>query len=124
MIAALVDNAPATTATASKSTVSIDEDLLKEIQKGYLSNPWCIKLLSASTSLHNISFKNGLWFIGDRLIVPREGTVCEQIFRLAHDSSGHFGFLKSYENIHNSFFWPGMRKDLEFGYIPFCADCM
>ena len=36
----------------------------------------------------------------------------EQIFSLTHNSLGHFGFFKLYESIQNSYFWPGMRKDL------------
>ena len=47
----------------------------------------------------------------------------EQIFRLAHDTLGHFGFHKTYENIRNSYFWPNMRTDLENGYIPSCVPC-
>src|ERR1700679_3513330 len=46
------------------------------------------------------------------------------MFRMTHDNLGHFGFFKSYENIRHSYFWPGMRKDLEHGYIPSCDDCI
>jgi hypothetical protein len=46
----------------------------------------------------------------------------EQIFRMAHDTLGHFGFYKTYDNIRKSYFWPNMCKDLE-RYIPSCNEC-
>lgn len=47
----------------------------------------------------------------------------ESIFRLAHDSLGHFGATKSYEALRDSFYWPNMRRDLEQAYIPGCVEC-
>lgn len=81
------------------------------------------KLLLASCGMPNIQIKDGLWFLGEQLIVPSNGGVCERIFRLAHDNLGHFGFHKTYKTIRNSYFWPNMRTDLENGYIPSCIDC-
>jgi hypothetical protein len=124
MIAALGDNTSLPCTTSSISAISIDDELLTSIRNSYLSDPWCAKLLSASSSLRNLTYKDGLSFIGDRLMIPAGNNVRECIFRLAHDSSGHFGFFKTYESIRNSFFWPGMYKDLEYGYIPSCTECM
>ena len=66
---------------------------------------------------------NDLWYIGDRLVIPRTGDVCENLFRLAHDTLGHFGADKSYANLHNAYYWPNMRMDLEKLYAPSCSDC-
>ena len=99
-IAALVDT---NVQKIVHSTVSIDDKFMEDILNGYNADPWCQKLLSAS--------KGGC---GAR----------ERIFQLTHDTLGHFGFFKSYENIRHSYFWPGMRKDLEEGYIPSCAECL
>ena len=71
----------------------------------------------------NILIKDGLWFLGDRLIIPADCGIREQLFRLAHDNLGHFGFCKTYDTLHDSYFWPNMCKDLEEGYILFCIDC-
>jgi hypothetical protein len=57
-------------------------------------------------------------------VIPANTGVRELIFRLAHDTLGHFGFHKTYETIRNSYFWPNMHKDLESGYIPSCAKCL
>lgn len=120
-IAALVDTSfPMST----HSTLSIDDKLLNDILNGYASDPWCSKLLSASKGMPELTIKDGLWFLGSRLIVPGGCGAREYIFQLTHDTLGHFGFFKSYETIRNSYFWPGMRKDLEEGYIPSCAECL
>ena len=107
----------------TKLKFSIDSDTITKIRDGYKKDPWCQKLISASRGMPNLIIKNGLWFLGDCLIIPAEGAVREQIFRLAHDTLGHFGFHKTYETIRNSYFWPNMRSDLEHSYIPSCIDC-
>jgi len=81
------------------------------------------QLLSASRGMPNITIKDGLWFAGEHLIVPAGCPACENIFRVAHDMLGHFGFFKTYGSLRDSYFWPNMRKDLEQGYIPSCIDC-
>ena len=115
-IAALTDS----TVQRTKIEFAIDDHTISKLRDDYQTNPWCKKLISASRGMPNLTIKNGLWFLGDRLIIPAE---CEVLFRLAHDSLGHFGFHKTYENIRHSYFWPNMRKDLEEGYIPSCVDC-
>ena len=120
-IAALVD---ANVQKRVHSAASIDDKFLNDILNGYTSDPWCQKLLSASKGMPELSIKDGLWFLGNRLIVPGGCGAREHIFKLTHDTLGHFGFFKSYENIRHSYFWPGMRKDLEEGYIPSCAECL
>ena len=122
-IAALVDS-PVNTTKSINTTVSVDDKLISDIQNGYNMDPWCQKLLSASKGMPELTVKDGLWFLGNRLIVPGGCGARELIFQLTHDSLGHFGFFKSYENIRHSYFWPGMRKDLEEGYIPSCAECL
>ena len=101
----------------------IDDNLVKKLRDGYSKDPWCLKLLSASKGMPDLTVKDGLWFLGERLIIPSDIGMREHIFRLAHDTLGHFGFHKTYESIRNSYFWPNMRKDLEEGYIPSCVEC-
>ena len=66
---------------------------------------------------------NGLWYVRDRLLIPRVNDLHENLFHLAHDTLGHFGFRKTYDTIQHSYFWPNMQKDLQEGYIPSCIDC-
>lgn len=81
VVAALVDAAP-----SSCFKVSIDKELLNHIKLSYKNNPWCEKLVSASKGLPNVQNRNGLWYIGDRLVVPRESGLREIIYRIAHDN--------------------------------------
>jgi RNase H-like domain found in reverse transcriptase/Integrase zinc binding domain len=119
-IAALTDINPQKT----KLEFSIDDDTVTKLREGYQNDPWCQKLISASRGMPNLLIKDGLWFINERLIIPANCGMREHIFRLAHDTLGHFGFHKTYETIRNAYFWPQMRKDLEEGYIPSCVDCL
>ena len=107
-----------------KSTISINDSFVERCCTGYGTDKWCQKLLSTSRGMPELTIKDGLWFIGERMIIPGHSGLREEILKLAHDTLGHFGFYKSYENIRQSYFWPGMRKDLEEGYIPSCRECM
>jgi hypothetical protein len=113
---------PPTQMTAT-STLQINDSLVQQIKSGYKTDPWCAKLLSAAKDMKALSYTDGLWFLEGRLVVPSTSGLREQIFRLAHDSLGHFGFYKTYKAIHDSYYWPGMRKDLEEGYVPTCTAC-
>ena len=97
--------------------------MVNEMREAYLKDPWCKQLLSASRGMPNLTVRDGLWFAGERLIVPAGCSARENIFCVAHDTLGHFGFFKTYNSLRNSYFWPNMRKDLEQGYIPSCIDC-
>jgi hypothetical protein len=118
-IAALTDTNP----QSSKLQFAIDDNIITKLRDGYRTDPWCRKLITASRGMPDLIIKDGLWFLGDRLIIPADCGMREYIFRLAHDTLGHFGFHKTYGSIRNSYFWPNMRKDLEEGYIPSCVDC-
>jgi len=114
--------AEATPMEASKQIV-IDDTLINDIRAAYEKDPWCKQLLNAARGMPELKIKDGLWFVGERLVVPAGCDGRERIFRLAHDTLGHFGFFKTYEALRGSYFWPNMRKDLEGGYIPSCIDC-
>src|SRR6202050_3403380 len=52
------------------------------------------------------------------------GTLREDLFPLAHNTSGHFGADKSYATLCNAYYWPNMRRNLEKAYIPSCTECL
>ena len=82
--------ANATRAQESKQVV-VDETLVNEIREAYGKDPWCKQLLSAMHGMPELHIKDGLWFIGERLIVPAGCDAQERIFRLAHDDKGRIG---------------------------------
>jgi hypothetical protein len=73
-----------------------------------LNDLWCKCLKDAAFFPHGIKEVDGLLYAGERLIIPRTLNVHESLFHLAHDVLGHFGFLKSYGSLHDSFYWPNM----------------
>ena len=75
--------------------ISTDMSVLRAIMDGYSSDPF----------------------------IPRVGDIREQLYRLAHDTLGHFGSDKLYMNLKDDYYWPNMWCDLENTYIPSCADC-
>ncbi len=103
--------------------IATDERVLKDIRNGYLSDEFCKKFVSGEKILPNVREVNGLWYIGDRLLIPHTGNIREQLFRLAHDSLGHFGADKAYGSLRDAYYWPNMRCDLELSYIPSCEPC-
>ena len=70
-----------------------------------------------------IQSRDGLWYVGGRLLIPHTGNLHETLFCLVHDVLGHFGFNKTYASLRKSYFWPNMHCDLEAAYVPGCAEC-
>ena len=126
MVAALIAReppVPTSTAPTNESSLAINKDVIDKLKSSYLTDPWCKQLESATKGMASVTFRDGLWFLNNCLIVPAASGLREHIFRLAHDSLGHFSFFKTYKHIQESYFWPGMRKDLEEGYVPSCTEC-
>jgi len=102
--------------------ITSDASILAKIKAGYLQDEFC-KRVAAST-MKGWQQRNGLWYIGDRLLIPCVTDIREYLFRLAHDTLGHFGADKSYASLRDTYYWPNMRRDLEQAYIPSCVDCL
>jgi hypothetical protein len=92
-------NAPGIHATLS---ITAAPSILHDIWLGYEQDEFCKKFILASSLTPGVSTSNGLWYISDRLLIPRAGTICKDLFHLAHDTSGHFGTDKSYATLHDT----------------------
>jgi hypothetical protein len=102
-------------------SVATDESVLNLIKSGYKTNEYCIKV--ANSNMPGTKSVNSLWYIGDRLLIPRIRDIRKNLFHLAHNSLGHFGSDKLYATLCDAYFWPNMRRDPEKAYIPSCQDC-
>ena len=111
------------TGQCSSTKFELDTYILDAIKTGYAADPFVAKLSSASQGMDIIQKINDFWFINNRLVIPDIKHVRETLFRLAHDTMGHFGTNKCLAALRDSFYWPNMRRDLETAYIPSCADC-
>src|SRR6266498_2515283 len=114
--------------TPNTSTIHIDKDIINKdiinkLKTFYNHDLWCSQLKSATKGMKALTFRDGLWFLNERLIIPADSRLREQIFHLTHDSMSHFGFHKTYKAIWDSYYWPGMCKNLEDGYVPTCFEC-
>jgi hypothetical protein len=99
-------------------SITMDPSVLRTIQDGYETDEFCKKLTSTAPSTQGVHTANGLWYIGDRLVILHCGTIREDLFRLAHNASGHFSADKSYVTLCDAYYWPNMRRNLEKAYIP------
>jgi hypothetical protein len=52
-------------------TITADVDLLENIRKGYLNNPFCQKIVASHPKTPGITTANKLWYAGSCLIIPR-----------------------------------------------------
>lgn len=110
---------------AAVLTIQNEPGLRERIVKGYGEDPWCRRLHGLIDSLPGLrKGEGGLFYIGNRLVVPRVDNLCELLFHTAHDAAGHFGADKSYALLRGSYYWPNMRKELVESYLPSCAECM
>ncbi|GAA5944073.1 hypothetical protein JCM1841_001868 [Sporobolomyces salmonicolor] len=74
-------------------------------------------------SSKEFSMKDGLiYFESNRIVVPAVEELCEALLHDGHDALGHLGSKKTLSSLSSSFFWPGMRKDME-RYVESCDGC-
>jgi hypothetical protein len=102
-------------------SIATNQTVLDAIKSGYATDEYCLKV--ASSNMPGTKCVNGLWYIGDHLLIPRMGDIHENLFCLAHNSLGHFGADKLYVVLRDAYYWPNMHHDLEKAYIPSCQDC-
>jgi len=66
----------------------------------------------------------GLLYRNDRLYVPRDQAMQQELLRIHHDDllAGHFGIERTSELLRRKFYWKGMKQDVE-DYVSTCAEC-
>jgi hypothetical protein len=95
----------------------------KAILEGYLTDAW----FRHKNLDHSLVSKNGFWYLRSKpyvLVVPDVKEIREKFIREAHDPpySGHFGSKRTLETLTMSYWWPGMRNDVE-SYVKKCLRC-
>ena len=104
-------------------SLATDSSVLNEIKAGYTTDKFCKQIIESGVTVPGVQHSNGLWYIGSRLLIPRMGALRENLFCLAHDSTGHFGADKSYAMLKDDYYWPNMHRDLQESYVPGCIEC-
>ncbi len=95
-------------------------DLYAELKQGYQSDAW----FANRNNLQDLKLLDGLWWKGDRLVIPNVSRVRTALLWDYHDSpyAGHLGVNKTLHNMQRSFWWQGMFSDIN-GYIRTCVTC-
>ena len=67
---------------------------------------------------------SGLLLYKDRVVVPREPTLQQELLRLYHDDplAGHFGVNRTLHLLQRRFYWKGIRSDVK-DYVSSCGTC-
>ncbi|KAF9547924.1 hypothetical protein CPC08DRAFT_593041, partial [Agrocybe pediades] len=60
---------------AATLTVESDPTFVKMITEAYKDDKWVCDLRSLTKSMPDIKQTDGLWYIGNRLVIPRQGHV-------------------------------------------------
>ncbi len=89
------------TSNSINTTISISSDnkMLDTIKASYQHNEFCNKFISEELILPEVKEINGIWYIGNHLLVPQVGSIREDLFCIAHKTLGHFGVDKSYATL-------------------------
>lgn len=76
------------------------------------------------TKLSHYATQNGLLYYDSRLCIPKDPTLRQQLLHEHHDApvAGHLGFEKTYDAIHQRFYWPRMSQDVR-AYVLSCDAC-
>lgn len=81
-------------------SITSDNTILHAIKQGYKDNVFCKCVIN--TQVTGWTEANSLWYIGSCLLIPRIKDLQEMLFRLAHDTLGHFGVDKCYVSLHDA----------------------
>ena len=78
------------------SIITHDKSLTLEMLQGYSEDPNCRRLFTLLNSLPKLVERDGLLSLSDRLVILSINYLCEKLFHLGHDTTGHFGINKTY----------------------------
>ena len=101
---------------------------ITEVQTEYVKNPEIRKLIDEveknPTTNPKFTWENDILWYKQRIYLPNTSKFKLQVLKENHDSptAGHVGFFKTYYNIRRSFFWKGMRSDIQT-YVAECDSC-
>ncbi|KAJ0430223.1 putative nucleotidyltransferase, Ribonuclease H [Helianthus annuus] len=85
---------------------------------------WQQQLKDQASSCSAFKFKDGLLFYNDRLVVPANSPLRQQLLMEFHSSptGGHAGITRTFHRLAANFFWKHMRQDVT-NFIHSCHIC-
>jgi hypothetical protein len=115
-----VSDPPAIPLDEQDSLHITDGDISTLIQRSYDEDSW----FDNQNNLESLTKRHGMWYHGDRLVVPDAHNLRRRILYELHGApySGHGGMTKTYQALLKMFWWPNMKRQVA-EYIRTCATC-
>ena len=101
------------------SHLQVDKKLTADIIEGYKYDR---AFNGTSTPAGAIIDQNGLYWIADKIYVPRLQSLYQRIISEFHTVSGHPDYTRTAANILRSFYWPTVHKDTK-SFVKLCPVC-
>lgn len=125
-----IDRIPSADVPASPRTFDFSWNRIRREQTLDLSIQHIINKLQRTPQHQSFCFQIGILFKilnrnGRQLIVPYvPSSLIPELLHAHHDHplSGHFGLLRTWNNLKNKYYWPNM-KDVISQYIQSCQQC-
>ena len=113
------ENVVPDTLSRINAVIQIGEDkpFLKRIQQS------CLKDEKITNNLKLVE-REGLWYKGDRLAIPDDQEIKQEIISELHGApySGHLGQDKTLALVKRSYYWPKMKEEV-FSFVQRCDEC-
>jgi hypothetical protein len=107
--------------TADKQPPCLDKSsFLTAVQEGYSQDT----LFQNKRFIANFTFKDGLYYHGDRLVLPNDAKLKLTAMTECHDTPycGHVGRTKTLHNVQKYFWWRYMNADVK-NFVASCDSC-
>jgi hypothetical protein len=105
----------------SEQDVTLHEEEIKDLlSKGCTEDPW----FAVDSNTKNLTTHDGLWFMGERIVVPDVPGLRTDIIAELHNSPlcAHVGIVKTAELVQRCYWWPAWRADVT-RFVQACDSC-
>jgi hypothetical protein len=109
---------PSLSAQQQEVVYTTTTDLNTEIRAGYNADAAFEKPAPGLTQ------RNGLWYHGNRIVVPKNKVLRQKLIELHHDLplAGHFGVSKTVHALQRNYHWKYLRRDV-LHHVRTCIQC-
>jgi transposase InsO family protein len=100
----------------------LSPSILQRVKDGYLTDAFCKQMLDNVSSTPGVELIEGVLYFENRMVIPADAPLREEILHDAHDVLGHLGARKTYLALTPTFYWNGMSRTVKT-YVRSCDSC-